>query len=160
MPLSATNFGSYLGAWGQMFANQFKLYYPLRGGWEAWVQASVAAFIINDNSTVDILREQMIFYGSQQKVDWLLNDSDERVTRKIAIELKCQSFENQKRFTSGLDGDIAKLAQANLKEDYRGCKTVVVGVSFTQDAADWMRDNHFNNRLKTGDIAIGMLTLN
>ncbi len=124
MPLSLTDFSAYLGAWAQKYENQFKLYYPLKGGWEAWVQTSVAGYIINDNSTIDILREQLIFYGTQQKVDWLLNDADQSVTNKIAIELKCQSIENQKNFTSGLEADIAKLADANLKVAYRGCRRV------------------------------------
>ena len=159
MPLSVTDFGVYLGKWAENYAGQFKLYYPLKGGWEAWAQASVAAFIIEGDSTVDILREQLIFYG-QQKVDWLLNDNDQSVINKVAIELKCQSFENKDGFTGGLESDIAKLAQANLKVNYKGCKTAVVGIAFTQDAADWMGNHHFDNQFQSGDVAIGMSVLN
>ena len=159
MPLSLTNFGGYLGAWFQEYEKQFKLYYPLKGGWEAWVQASVAAYIIEDNSTVDILREQLVFYGSQQKVDWLLNDSYQSVDSKIAIELKCQSFENEKKFTSGLESDIAKLAEANLKVVYRGCQTVVVGICFTNAALQWMNNKKFKILHQTDETAIGLLRL-
>ena len=160
MPLSLTDFSAYLGAWAQKYENQFKLYYPLKGGWEAWVQTSVAGYIINDNSTIDILREQLIFYGAQQKVDWLLNDADQSVTNKIAIELKCQSIENQKNFTSGLEADIAKLADANLKVAYRGCRRAVVGICFTSDALQWMGTKNFKILHKTDETAIGLAPLN
>ncbi len=160
MPLSLTDFSVYLGAWARKSENQFKLYYPLKGGWEAWVQASVAAYIINDNSKIDILREQLIFYGTQQKVDWLLNDADPSVTHKIAIELKCESIENRKNFASGLEADIAKLAEANLKANYRGCRTAVIGLCFTSAALDWMGTKNFKILHKTGDTAIGLLPLN
>ena len=159
MPLSITNFGAYLGNWAQNYANQFKLYYPLRGGWEAWTQASVAAYIFQDNNTIDLLREQMIFDGSQQKVDWLLNDSGRSVNTKVAIELKCQSFDNQKNFTGGLKADIAKLAQPNLKVAYRGCRTAVVGIAFTQDATGWMRISNFKTVYGSGEVFIGLSTV-
>jgi hypothetical protein len=160
MPLSLKNFSAYLGGWAQNYEKEFKLYYPLKGGWEAWAQASVAAYIINKDSTVDILREQLIFDGSQQKVDWLLNDTDQSVTNKIAIELKCQSFENQNKFTTGLEGDIAKLAEANLKAAYHGCRRAVVGICFTEDALQWMGAKNFKLLHETGDTAMGLLPLN
>lgn len=160
MSLSLEGFGGYLGNWATKYENEFKLYYPLKGGWEAWVQASVAAYIIYHDSTIDILREQLIFNVSQQKVDWLLNDTDQSVAKKIAIELKCQSFENQKNFISGLDADIAKLAEANLKQAYHGCQRAVVGLCFTEDALQWMGTKNFILLHKTGETALGLLTLN
>jgi hypothetical protein len=160
MPLSLTNFAAYLGSWAQDYEGQFKLYYPLKGGWEAWAQTSVAGYIIQADNTIDILREQMIFDGTQQKVDWLLNDNEQLVTHKIAIELKCESLENRKNFASGLEADIAKLIDANLKENYRGCRRAVVGLCFTPAALQWMGTKDFKILHKTGDTAIGLLPLN
>ncbi len=160
MPLSLKNFSAYLGGWAQNYEKEFKLYYPLKGGWEAWAQASVAGFIIDDKSTIDILREQLIFYGTQQKVDWLLNNADPLVTHKIAIELKCESIENRNNFTSGLEADIVKLTDANLRTNYRGCRRVVVGLGFTPAAFEWMETKNFKILHKTADTALGMLPLN
>ena len=161
MPLSLTNFSVDLSNWFEMYQDQFKLYYPLKGGWEAWVQASVAGFIINKDSTIDILREQMIFAGSQQKVDWLLNNDSHSIATKVAIELKCQSIGNEKDFTIGLKADIAKLAQENLKVPFKGCHTAVVGICFTPDAYEWMGDNGFKiiRKSDTNDTACGMIRL-
>lgn len=159
MSLSLGEFSAYMGKWAEKYRNDFHLYYPLKGGWEAWVQASVAGYIINADSTIDILREQLIFYGSQQKVDWLLNDNDHSVANKVAIELKCESFENRSKFVSGLKGDIAKLADGKLKPDYRGCQTAVVGLCFTNAALQWMVDNKFKILDRSEDTAIGLFPL-
>ncbi len=64
------------------------------------------------------------------------------------------------KFTSGLEADIAKLADAKLKVAYRGCRRAVVGMCFTEDALQWMGAKNFKLLHKTGDTAMGLLPLN
>ena len=160
MPLTLNGFGGYLTDWTKKYEDEFSLYYPLKGGWEAWVQASVAAYIISQDDTVDILREQAIFQIAQQKVDWLFNNNAHQEVDKIAVELKCQSLQNQANFTNGLQADIDKMAVANIKVGYKGSQRAVVGIGFTQDALTWMRDTkHFTILHHDVNTACGILVL-
>lgn len=138
--------------WCNQRADSFKYYTPLKGGWEAWVQADLSAFILSNDSRYDILREQSIYNTAGQRVDWLFNDNG-TVPEKIAVELKCQSFENYRAFNRGIDDDIAKLAQNRLKRTYRGCQTAVMGICFEQDARDYMLNLGFMEIYRSGEVS-------
>ncbi len=73
MLLPYEDFRSAVFAWADENEERFRLFWPLQGGWEHWVQAEVAAYIINENSASEILREQPI-YNNGQVADWLLNE--------------------------------------------------------------------------------------
>ncbi|NER52623.1 MAG: hypothetical protein F6J92_39490 [Symploca sp. SIO1A3] len=160
MNITFDQFAGLVTEWANGKSAQFKFYYPLKGGWEAWTQAEVAAYILSKDSTIDILREWSIYQNNNQRVDWLFNNQDPTVGNKIAIELKCQSFENRNTFTNGLAADEAKLAQANLKAAYQGCQTGVMGISFEPTATNWMQANNYVLVFKNADIAIGIKKLN
>ena len=144
--------------WCQQRANSFKYYWPLKGGWEAWVQADLAAYILSRDTTIDILREQPIYTNNRQRVDWLFNDNATEI-EKLAVELKCQSFDNRNAFISGLQDDIAKL-QYNRKNGYRNCQAVAMGICFESNARNWMLNNGFLEVYEDGEISCCILKLN
>ena len=160
MKITVKEFATYVNSWAGARGSDFKYYLPLKGGWEAWTQADLAAYILSKDSTVDILREQMIYQG-QQKVDWLINNGDPTKADRIAVELKCQSFENQSGFVKGLDNDEKKLDQNNLNSNYKGCQTIVMGIAFESNAFEWMKKNGYTTATyDNGEVAIGLKQLN
>lgn len=158
MILDFNTFATLVVDWCELRQNQFKLMFPLKGGWEAWTQADWAAFALNQNSTYDILREQAIYANPNQRVDWLLNDNAATI-QKIAIELKCQSFENRNVFTTGLQADIDKLQQGNLKPAYQGCQTGVMGIYFEESARNWVLANGFIEVFNNSDVGCAIKRL-
>ena len=135
MTLTYDQYAELLLRWCEFRGDSLKNYFPLKGGWEAWVQADYAAFVLTWNSTVDILREVPIYVNRRQRCDWLFNNTDPTVTQKIAIEIKCQSFDNRDAFTAGVGEDIAKLNQLNIsKREYEVLTLICSGMSNQQIA--------------------------
>lgn len=87
----------------------FKPYWPVRGGWEAWIQVEIAAAILNRDPTADVQREVSIFTAPRERVDLLLNGG-EPSPATLAVELKAQSFYNRTTFVAGALADVEKLA--------------------------------------------------
>jgi len=160
MTLTYDQYATYLINWCAIRGNDFKLYFPLKGGWEAWVQADYAAYVLAQNNTYDILREVGIYTNNYKRVDWLFNNDDVNVKEKIAIELKCQSFENRDAFIAGVQADIAKLAQNKLKAQFRNCQTGVMGIYFEEVARTWMLANQFVEVFQNGEIGCAIRKLN
>lgn len=143
MVITFDDFALSVKNWCASKGKDFKYYWPLKGGWEYWVQAEVAAYMISKDPTDDILREQHIFRNYRKKVDWLFNDSDPDPRACIAIELKCQSFENQGNFIREVQKDILKLSRTNMYDGYKDCQKGVMGIYFEPKAQKWMKDNGF-----------------
>lgn len=158
MILDFNAFASYVVQWCEYRQNEFSRLFPLKGGWEAWAQADWAAYTLWQESTYDILREWPIYNNPNQRVDWLFNNSSPNV-QKVAIELKCQSFENRNVFTAGLQADIDKLQQGNLNADYVGCQTGVMGIYFEEAARTWVLANGFIEVFNNGDIGCAIRKL-
>ncbi len=136
----------------------FKKLWPLKGGWELWAQADFAAYLIQQESSIDVLREQYI-YNSWKKVDWLFNFSTEDPATMIAIELKCQSLENEANLINGLTADIDKLAKLNIRPQFADIQRVVVGICFDPDAATWMTGNGFTAAYDSTEVFCGTCLL-
>lgn len=131
MLLPYEDFRSGVFAWANENEQRFRLFWPLAGGWEHWVQAEVAAYIINENSASEILREHQI-YTNGQIADWLLNEQTGGNAR-IAVELKCQrgSDLNGQNFVQDITNDIAKLNGNTLPGGVQGA---LVGIFYSQGA--------------------------
>jgi hypothetical protein len=159
MILTYDQYASFLIDWCSSRGPSFKYYFPLKGGWELWVQADFAAFVLAKDSTYDILREVNIYTDVYQRVDMLFNENAPLVTDKIAIEIKCQTLLSQNDFIAGVGADIAKLAQIRLKQQFRTCQTGVMGIYFTQQAHDWMLINNFTIIYNDGEVGCGIKKL-
>lgn len=88
------------------------------------------SYILERDSTYDILREQAVYTNEKKAADFLLN-SQSRGTQDVIVELKCQSFENYKNFVTGMESDVKKLI-SELKPAYAGSALVVLGFYFTE----------------------------
>lgn len=159
MTLSFDQFRTFLEAWALYRRDEFQYYFPLKGGWELWVQADYAAYVLRQDSTYDILREVPIYTDPYQKVDWLFNDQDTDKTKRIAVEIKCQSFNNWQAFVPGIEDDINKLQQSRIKTQFKTCTTVVMGIYFENEARLWMKSNGFNEIFINGQIGIAIRKL-
>lgn len=95
-------------AWAASRRDRFRYNFPVKGGWEAWIQVDLCAFILARNSTYDILREQGIFTTPAKRADLLLNAQLAAVQR-IPVEMKSESFENHGNFVGGVSADLAKI---------------------------------------------------
>jgi len=161
MVITYDQYAAYLLNWCEYRGNEFRYYFPLKWGWEAWVQADYAAFVLRQDSTVDILREESIYTDPYQRVDLLINNNAPAVPQKIAIEIKCQTFLGRNTFVNGIASDISKLAQNKISTPYfRGCQTGVLGLYFTEEARVWMRANNFIEIYSNTNVACGIRKLN
>ncbi|WP_118973301.1 hypothetical protein [Taibaiella koreensis] len=160
MTLTYDDYATFLINWCAIRGSEFKLYFPLKGGWEAWAQADYAAYVLAQNNTYDILREVAIYTNARQRVDWLFNNNDLDVKKKLAVEIKCQSFENRDAFIAGVEADIAKLAQNKIKLQFRTCQTGVMGIYFEDTARTWMLANNFTEIFVNGEIGCAIRKLN
>jgi hypothetical protein len=153
-------YANFLLEWCKFRGDSLKNYFPLKGGWEAWVQADYAAYVLSYDSTVDILREVPIYNNAQQRCDWLYNNTSVNVTDKIAIEIKCQSFDNRDAFTAGVAADIAKLNQNNIRPSFKTCQTGVLGLFFTNEAKQWLEANQFIVIFNNSQVGCAIRKLN
>jgi hypothetical protein len=159
MTLTYEQYAAYLFDWCTFRGDSLKNYFPLKGGWEAWVQADYAAYVLEKDSTVDILREIPIYQNPKQRVDWLFNNSDPDVTKKIAIEIKCQSFDNYNAFTAGVYDDMAKLSQDKLNPSFQTCQTGVLGLFFENKAGTWLDQRGFTTIYNNGQVGCAIKKL-
>lgn len=128
-------FVGYVKAWGQARQNDFKFMWPVKGGWEGWIQVDLTAFILSKNNTVDILREQHIYTNARKAVDLLINASDDPA-KQIAVELKAQSFENRNKFVYGENSvwtDVNKLTYERASA-FEGITSMVLALPFEPEA--------------------------
>lgn len=160
MTLTYDQYAERLLAWCEFRGDSLRNYFPLKGGWEAWVQADYAAFVLAWNSTVDILREVPVYVNNRQRCDWLFNNTDPTVTQKLVIEIKCQSFDNRDAFTAGVGEDIAKLNQNNINNYFRTCQTGVLAICFSPEALTWLETHNFFIIYNNTQVACGIRKLN
>lgn len=119
-------------AWAEQSYTRFRYFLPLDGGWEYWVQAEVAAFIVNANSSYEIWREPGGLYANNQRPDWGLNLQTGGYER-IAVELKCQRGTDLHGsiFFNDIVSDANKLNEGNLPIGVQRC---LVGLYFSPQA--------------------------
>lgn len=154
MILSLDNFVTYLAQWCELKTNTlyppFGSYPLLKGGWEAWMQADFAAYLISVNNTYDVLREQYI-YGGQQRVDWLVNSTLTPDTHQmLAVELKCESLGQYVAFVGDVKDDIAKLKTISGKY-----QTLMVAMFFEEEAKAALQALDFTLIYESPDNTMG-----
>ena len=71
--ITVEQFKGYNQDWGKLRNNQFKYNWTVHGGWEGWIQVDLVAYILSEDSTIEILREQPIYTNPRKRVDLLLN---------------------------------------------------------------------------------------
>lgn len=130
--LSENDFLRIVGGWIEKNEQKIRNMWPQKGGWEEWAKTDIYDDIVQLDSSYDILREQPIFTGGRD-ADFLLNHSS-GTSQQVGIEMKCQSFENYKKFTDGLLKDVEKFKY--LKPDKQGIVQLVIGLYFTEHGKD------------------------
>lgn len=128
-------FLSFVKQWAQARQDNFKFFWPVKGGWEGWIQVDLTAYILARNTTVEILREQHIYTNERKSVDLLINATDDPA-KQIAVELKAQSFENRGKFVYGANSvwtDVNKLMYERTDE-YEDCISIVLALPFEPEA--------------------------
>jgi hypothetical protein len=130
--ITVEQFVGQIVAWAGRRDGQFKYNWPVKGGWEGWVQVDLTAYILSQDSTVEILREQPVFTSPYMRCDLLLNaalDTDYR----IPVEIKAESFENRGAFITEVRADIDKL-NTERNADYSESTCVVLAMPFSQES--------------------------
>ncbi|MEO0328158.1 MAG: hypothetical protein AAF217_06110 [Pseudomonadota bacterium] len=150
--LTYDQFVYYAGEWGRLNQTDIANMWPSKGGWEGYAQAGIYNYIIRQNSTYDILREQPVYANPRKNTDFLLNGQSETVT-DVVVELKCQSYENWQNFTgnNGLKGDLTKLTR-ELAPAYQQSVLLGVGFYFTKQVK--MPSGFSHQVLGDGEIGI------
>ena len=149
MELSHEKFLKLVRSWIIVNVNSIKNMWPQKGGWESWAQAEIFNYVITENSTYDILREQHVYRNSALAADFLLNKNSARGSRVI-VELKCQSLENHKNFSYGIESDAKKLCK-ELSDTYSGEELLVIGIYFTSET---LIPEYFSSENITTEVGI------
>jgi hypothetical protein len=131
--ISTNDFVDAVKVWATLRDQSFKFYWPVKGGWEGWIQVDLTAFIISKIPTLEILREQPIYQNNRQRVDLLIN-ADQVPSAQIAVELKAQSFENRNAFITGVVTDLDKFADVD--DAYADTSCVMLASTFNQASLD------------------------
>lgn len=158
--ITVDQFIDHVIAWAQDRAVQFKFNWPVKGGWEGWIQVDLTAYLLNIDSAYEILREQPIYADPRQRVDLLLNASmgGDCV---IPVEIKAESFENRMGpFISGTKNDIRKLND-DRNTDYSETTCVMISIPFSQESlkaiSEIEEDGHRIFRtIYVGEVAIAV----
>lgn len=133
--ISIEQFAEGACRWAKARNGQFKYNWPVKGGWEGWIQVDLVAYLLSLDSTLEILREQQIFTSPYMKVDLLLNTTLPTEER-TAVEIKAESFEQRGTpFINGIVEDIRKLDE-DRNTDYSECPCVMLAMPFSQESLD------------------------
>ena len=128
--ISVELFIGYIAEWATARNKQFNYNWPVKGGWEGWLQVDLVAYILWKDSTAEILREQQIYTSPYMRTDLLLNTALS-TDDQIPVEIKVESFENKMDpFITGVSDDILKL-NTERNTNFSECTCVMVAVPFS-----------------------------
>jgi hypothetical protein len=119
--------------WASRRNAQFKFNWPVKGGWEGWIQVDLTAYILTLDSTVEILREQPIYQNARRKCDLLLN-ADSLPANQIPVEIKAESWNNRDNFVDEVLADLDKFDERN--PAYQNSTCVMLTLPFDQPSLD------------------------
>jgi hypothetical protein len=131
--INVDQFAVAITEWARGRNGQFARNWPVKGGWEGWIQVDLTAYIIAADSRVDILREQPVYANSRQRCDLLLN-ANELPANQIPVEIKAESFDNRARFINGVEEDLDKFDSRD--GAYLNSACVMVAMPFSQGSYD------------------------
>lgn len=132
--IALDNFIGSVMNWATQNATRFQYFWPLKGGWEGWIQAEISAYILQQDNTIEILREQHIYENPRKSLDLLLN-SLEASYNQILIEIKAESFENRDAFIVGVEDDLNKLENER-RPEYKDSTCIMLAVAFDPYSAN------------------------
>lgn len=130
--------------WAAQRDGQFKYNWPVKGGWEGWIQVDLTASALAADSTAEILREQPVYTNTRQRCDLLLNTTS-APDAQVIVEIKAESWNNRAAFVPGVIDDLDKLQQS-VSPAYAGSTRVMLAMPFSQpsyrDVLDIQADGH------------------
>jgi hypothetical protein len=143
-----------VSAWAQERSRQFQYLWPVKGGWEGWVQVDLISYFIALDGTNDIQREKSIYTNTRERVDLLLNDDAEIAlvpdVDKIPVEMKADSLRNHASFRKGVIEDLDQLEPAVRRRQFRNCDCLMLALTYAQESYDWL----YNLRRGPQDVRI------
>ena len=132
----------YVVQWAASRNCAFKHYWPVKGGWEGWIQVDLAASILKADNSIHVLRDQPI-YCTNDRVDLLLNASS--LGKQVAMEIKAQSFDNRGKFALAVQEDMNRLTfQRDDKFSRADC--LMLALPFDRIALDQVLAMEWRNR--------------
>ena len=137
--ISVDEFEKSVRSWANERVRQFPYTWPLKGGWEGWIQVELMAYFFRKDSTQDILREQSIYTNNRKHVDLLLNTKATMWEDLIPVEIKAQSFENSDNFIEGVEEDMGKLHRER-QQSLDKCRCIAMALSYEQNTINQLRD--------------------
>lgn len=142
--------------WAAQRDRQFTYNWPVKGGWEGWVQVDLTAFILAADSTIDILREQPVYANPLQRCDLLLNTGS-AAANQVIVEVKAESFQNVGAFVPGVVDDLDKL-ENSVAAHYAGTSRVMLALAFSQPSFQQVLGIRMNGHrifvpVNVGDVA-------
>lgn len=140
-PTTWNTFGATMQPWlNGRFINTLPYVF---GGWEAWIQADLVAYLnlkqgSNPQTMFDIERESSIPYNNGARCDWLINrNTVDQLHPPIIVEIKAQTPAGTGAgFLSGVRGDIAQLAAANLAPGYTNATRIALAFTIEPTVTD------------------------
>lgn len=156
--INVEQFGRGVVDWAGRRGGQFASNWPVKGGWEGWIQVDLTAHILSIDSAIDVLREQPVFANSRQRCDLLLN-TNQMPAHQIVVEIKAQSFDNRDRFITGVAGDLDKFT--TLDSAYQRSTGVMLAMPFSPESLAELlaieRDGHrVFHTIFIGEVAIAI----
>ena len=138
MILTLDQFLTFVLEWAQQSVQNIRRVWPLPGGWEAWAQAEIAAYINEIDASTSIQREARVYPG-QKRADFLLNvGTTLQLPQQVVVEMKCESLNNRAAFIPGINKDVTKL-QNELEVPYNTCQKLTLGIFFSREAGDQLQ---------------------
>ncbi|MET7361656.1 hypothetical protein ABZS76_24835 [Streptomyces sp. NPDC005562] len=127
-------FKNVVRAWAVEETKRIARMQILRGGWEVWVQCELAAFLLAQESTLEVQRESYV-YGGKKRADLLLNGNHPTASQRIIVEIKVMRASEYERaqFVEDILDDVAKLRDG-LKAVHKGAQLIVLGLYFDANA--------------------------
>lgn len=118
--------------WATARNSEFRFNWPVKGGWEGWIQVDLTGRILVRDSTIEILREQPIYVDRRKRADLLLNTTA-TTEHQIPVEIKAESWENRANFISGVLADLMKLNDER-DPDFANSTCVMLAVPFSPES--------------------------
>lgn len=126
--------------------------WPLEGGWEAWAQAEIAAYINGVDPTYSVEREALA-YGDGRRADLLLNKGASLQSQDwIVVELKCQSIPSARNFVSGLNSDYYKLQEVS--PTYTKSQKLTLGIFIDGGTEQTLNEQGYKTKSVSDEVGL------
>ncbi|KAK3985313.1 hypothetical protein QBC44DRAFT_335285 [Cladorrhinum sp. PSN332] len=129
--------------WVRSDINRIAQAYLQQGGWEGWAQVELALYLRAHAherfktlyEVMQVHREAYVYADSNNRADIVLSLPG---GEQFIIELKCESWGNQKKFGTNMLEDYIKVSDAQLKYVYKSAVRYAVGISVSSDGIEYV----------------------